>query len=374
MRPVAALGLAAAGIAAVAAGWYLGIARTPAPVAVIAEGRLVFPDLAAHLSDAAQVEILHQDKVLTFVRKGEVWGIAERGGYPVQPARLRALLVGLAELRLSEPRTAEPAQFARLGVEDPKAATSGASLVRVLDAQGKPLAELIVGHTRARPDSADSVYVRRQGEDQAWLADGQVPVEGDANAWLQRAVLDIAPDHIASVSVTRGTDRLDFARDGDRLVLKSPADHPPLDDTKIAGVGQALEQLNLTDVRQAADQPGEKPAEKLGEASYVTTDGLNVHVTAERRSDTTWMRLEVSGEAAAKDEAARLSALVDGWAYRFGAWKERFLVPTLDEMKAPPGQASPAGDASPPPPGLPHGLPPGMSLAPPSATPPTPAR
>ena len=91
----------------------------------------------------------------------------------MQETKLRGLLTGLTELRLAEPRTSDPAEYARLGLEDPTKDTKGtANLLRVLDGDGKPIVALIVGHrrTRTQGDVPEEVYVRRPDEAQCWLA------------------------------------------------------------------------------------------------------------------------------------------------------------------------------------------------------------
>ena len=77
----------------------------------------MFPDLAPKLKDAARVEITHQGKQTVIEKRSDGgWGLASMHDYPVQDTKLRGLLTGLTELRLTEPRTSDPAQFARLGV------------------------------------------------------------------------------------------------------------------------------------------------------------------------------------------------------------------------------------------------------------------
>ena len=80
----------------------------------------MFPGLAPKLQDAARIEITHQGKTLVIAKHGDTWGLADRGGYPVQQDKLRGMLTALTELRLVEPRTTDPAQFSRLGLEDPE--------------------------------------------------------------------------------------------------------------------------------------------------------------------------------------------------------------------------------------------------------------
>src|SRR5271157_5116081 len=138
MRPRTLIALAILGLLAIAGGWYFGTAETQAPQAFNA-GKLMFPDLAPRLQDAARIEITHQAKTTSIVKHGDGWGLEDRGGYIVQAQKLRGMLTALTELRLVEPRTTDPTQFSRLGVEDPNQKDANSNLLRVIDAAGKPI-------------------------------------------------------------------------------------------------------------------------------------------------------------------------------------------------------------------------------------------
>ena len=205
--------LVALGVVAVAGGWYFGTQETPSERTTVAGGALMFPDLAPRLRDAAKVEITHQGKQTVIEKRPDGgWGVASMHDYPVQEAKLRGLLTGLTELRLAEPRTSDPAQFSRLGVDDPNGAASTADLLRVVDNAGKPILAVIVGHRRVRSQAnvPEEVYVRRPEENQSWLAEGSLQVDADASLWLDRHVLNISHDRIASVAV--GDKALLFSR------------------------------------------------------------------------------------------------------------------------------------------------------------------
>ena len=107
------------GVVAVAGGWYFGTAERRSEQQAFDAGRLMFPDLAPRLQEAARIEITHQDKTTALAKRGNAWGLVDRGGYLVQGPKLRGMLTALTELRLVEPRTTDPAQFGRLGLEDP---------------------------------------------------------------------------------------------------------------------------------------------------------------------------------------------------------------------------------------------------------------
>jgi hypothetical protein len=334
MTPRTLIILIAIGVLAVGGGWYFGTREEPSEQQSFNSGRLMFPDLAPKLANAAQVEIVHQDKTTTIAKHDDTWGLADRGGYTVQPSKLRGMLTALTELRLVEPRTTDPSQFSRLGLEDPTGKTATSNLLRVLDASGKPIVALIVGHRRVRTQGnvPEQVYVRRPDDDQTWLAEGGLQVDADPQLWLERDILNIDHGRIASVDVERGEQKLDFARDGQKLVLKEPADHPPLDDYKLDDVDRALELLTFQDV-----QPDKAPVgDKIGQSVYTTSDGMTVTATVFKGDKDIWARFAVAGSDKSKDEAGKLNAHLAGWTYQLGSWKEKALVPSLDDLKAPP--------------------------------------
>ena len=317
--------LAAIGAIVLAGGWYFGPGANQDSRVVIASGALVFPELAGKLQTAATIEITNKGKILRIVRGPEFWGLADRNGYKVQQDKLREMLTGLTELRISELRTADPTQYDRLGVDDPMGANSTANLLRVLDASGKPIAELITGHRRVRTagNLPETLYIRRPGEAQSWLAEGRVQVDGDAQLWFERDIVNIPLDRVASVVSRRGEAVLNFAKVDGKPALTG--DHPPLDDYRVEDVFRALAQLTLTDVSVAAKAPGEK----IGEAVYTLTDGVRITVSVARADKDIWVQLAAAGEG-----AAALQAGFAGWAFQLGAWKEKSFLPVMDDLKA----------------------------------------
>ena len=262
MRPRTLIALVLVGALAVAGGWYFGTAETPTPQAIDA-GRLMFPDLASRLQDAARIEITHEAKTTAIARHGDSWGLQDRGGYVVQAQKLRGMLTALTELRLVEPRTTDPSQFSRLGVEDPTQPNANSNLLRVLDASGKPIVALIVGHRRVRTQGnvPEQVYVRRPDDNQSWLAEGSLQVDADPQLWFDRDIMNIDHARIAAVAVTRGGTTLEFARDGQKLVLKSPAEHPKLEDYKLEDIdrGAGIAHLPGRADRPAAGRRADRP-------------------------------------------------------------------------------------------------------------------
>ena len=58
-----------------------------------------------------------------------------------------------------------------------------------------------------------------------------------------------------------------------------------------------------------------------------------------------WARFAATGKDKTKDEADKLNARLAGWTYELGSWKQKALVPTLDDLKAPPLEKPAATEA-----------------------------
>jgi hypothetical protein len=200
---------------------------------------------------------------------------------------------------------------------------------------------------RVQGNVPESVYVRRPGETQAWLAEGRLPIDSDPNLWIDRDIANIPRERVRAAEIERvGEPRLVLRRGGEpdgRMAVTEPAETPPLDEISLDEVGRAFEFLTFLDVRQAADMPGEK----LGESRFELTDGLRVGVVAHKDGDNVWVRLAAEGS----EEAQRLDARWRGWAYQVGQWKEKAFVPRLadlvKEQREAPAQ-QPAAPAEPP--------------------------
>jgi hypothetical protein len=297
----------------------------------VAPGSLAFPGLAARLADARRIELRRREGSVTLLRVGDGWVVAEASSYLARPERVREMLTGLTELRLMEERTSDPAQLSRLGVDDPQAPGSTAVLLRVLGAGKAPIVELILGRRRVRTQGnvPESVYVRRPGDARAWLAEGRLAAEADPQLWLDRDIANIAPARIRRVAVERaGEAPLVIGRhpDGQQLLrIEAPENAPAGDPLNLDEVGRAFEMLSFIEVRPEAEIPGEA----LGGARFELTEGLAVTVWANRDGNLLWIRLAAAGGT---PEAAALNARWQGWAYQVGVWKEKAMVPRLEDL------------------------------------------
>ncbi|HVS17439.1 MAG TPA: DUF4340 domain-containing protein, partial [Planctomycetota bacterium] len=250
----------------------------------------------------ARVRVTTSDETYTLERTDGGWGLAEKGGYPVDVDKVKALVVGLTELELVEEKTANPALFARLGVQDPGAEGDTPSRrVELLDASGSVLADLVVGREMPARGAGDRhVYVRRPERGPALEAKGSVRVDDGSAALLDREIAKLERKRVARVTTIQP--------DGEVLRVERPsadvADFTVVDLPEGAelawpgvagGVAGALEYLNLEDVRPA-DAPFDQAA--AVRTRFEAFDGLVLETESVEEEGRVVMRVRASFEPA----------------------------------------------------------------------------
>jgi Domain of unknown function (DUF4340) len=163
----------------------------------------LFPGFAAAMKDAAKIEVKRKDAAFTLERKGAKWGLADANGYPVDAEPVRKLLFALSEMETVEAKTQTKELYSQLGVEDHDAEGAKSALVTVTDTGGKELARLVVGknYEPKQYSPKQQSYVRKAGEAQSWLVKGQLDLKEKGTDWLEREILKVTRERIASVEV-----------------------------------------------------------------------------------------------------------------------------------------------------------------------------
>jgi hypothetical protein len=164
------------------------------------------------------------------------WTVASKAGYPAQDDRVRELARRVLDLAVVAPKTADPAMYERLDVQDlppeasagepsPSHAPTGPILVTLADGSGKAIASVILGK---RQDAANfdpakaTTFVRPAGQARSYLIAGSVTASSDPLEWVARSVLDFAPDRFREVIVTHpgASDGADAAQGATSVTIR----------------------------------------------------------------------------------------------------------------------------------------------------------
>lgn len=216
------------------------------------------------VNEVASVTIADSENRVTLVRGDKVWQVEERDGFPADFDKLRDTVVKLSRLKIGRSFTGSPESMARLSLtvpSDPQAPTGG-KRITLKDSSEKIVADVILGQTRqTEGGGSGGQYLKRADADTVFLVDGSFRFLKTAPAeWLQKEVLNVKADEVASVTCYTG-DARDPVYTLARAEKGAPARMTPVpagriaDTAKIDQVFDALAPLTLDDVRAGAGTP-----------------------------------------------------------------------------------------------------------------------
>jgi hypothetical protein len=337
------IGLGALALALLALALWLGESRKPSQQAA-EEGPLV-PGLEDRLNTLERIRVQPAGgEAITLERIEDTWIVADKQGYPADLSKLRDLLLGLAQARRVEPKTAVAMSYPVLGVQDIDA--EGASNVQVsLEGAGQTVA-VILGQNNPR---GDGTYVRLKGEAQSWLVDRNLAAEKSLSGWLKRDLIDIAGNRIAEVEVQppQGDEiRIEAnpGGEGDFRIANLPAGREAASAYVADATANLLSGLRIDDVQPAAAYSHAEDA-PLTRAKFATREGLNIELEARGRGEDTWAqfsigldeevaRARIEGEQAREAMAWEASQKQESEANSEGASAEAADIPVADAASA----------------------------------------
>lgn len=316
-----------------------------------------YPALADRVNDVESITIRGADEEFLIARHDRDWGLESKGGYPVMFEKVKETILGLADLKMIEPKTSNPDYYDRLGVEEPGAAgdSSGSTLLTLRDAEGQALASLIIGDTAGSSGPAARRYVRKADEAQAWLVEGSLQVGATAMNWVDRELLRLPRTRVRSVTINQPEgDRLHIHRESDSqrtfLVDDVPEGYELQRDNITDPIANAASYLRIEDVA---------PADEIDFADGEVTiteirrlDGLLLTIELWPRDTGAWITLCASVEEPAappddvaqdeQSEEAGVDAVVQemeqmndrfgGWAFMIGRSETESLTKRMADL------------------------------------------
>lgn len=267
-------------IAAVAAlGLALWVGNSRQPKQELPQDAALVPGLAGSVNDVKKLVITGAGKLVlvTLERRDAGWVVVERDGYAADVAKVRELLLKLADSTLVEAKTANPELHAKLGVED-VAGKDAKSLLLEVEGLAKPVA-IVVGNYNGR--AGESTFVRRDGDKQAWLAKGNLTLDPSAANWLRKDLFDVPSSRIREVRIEHGGKVVRATKgapeDPNYQLQDVPKGREPASEFAANALASVLATLRFDDVVPAAKA---EPPGDAWKATYTGFDGLVVETTA----------------------------------------------------------------------------------------------
>ena len=301
----------------------------------------MFPELMDRFDEVATIKVSRADGEATIERKERAWVVKEASSYPADMEKVREVLIGLAQLETLEPKTKRVDRYAKLEVEEPIGKDAKSARVTLTDANGGTMADLIVGKTKFSLEGIDSLYVRRPGEERAWLALGRVEPARGRLGWVDQSFLSIDRERIrkATLRPSAPAPLVVFkakAGDEDFKLAGMPPGTELKDEFGVSDIARVLQGLTFDDVRPAAEVPVDQSGEPHG--VYETFDGLIFDLWLTEFDGKTWLAghakagTDPAPSEAVKKEIEAINTRLATWRYALAEYELKNLNKTMADL------------------------------------------
>ncbi len=324
------------------------------------EGTVMFPDLIGKVNDVRRVKVTRGTGTSTLVatkKDGkDTWKLVELFGYPVPLLSVRAVAAGMAQVARIEAKTTRPAKYPKIWVEDPKGKKSRSARVELFGKSGEKLADLIVGMEKVSFSGPGQLYVRRPGEQRAWLARGKIMVPEKREGWVDQMIVEIDLPRVRETILFGAGDKplrvfKKAERDQDFIVEGMPEGYELKELFGAEDIARSIQSLGFVEVR---------PAKEIGldvmgtpRVRHVTFDGLIVEGWMKTVGKKHWFTFRArpnpapaAGEKVDKakiaEEAAKINRVNGGWAYTISKFETKNMFKTLASLIQPKPGVKPA--------------------------------
>ena len=254
-------------------------------------GARALPALSSSLNQVSEIRLVKagDETAVTLKRADNNWQVGERAGYPADSSKIRKLLIDLSDLKVVEQKTANPANYAVLGVEDVKEPT--ATGVRVdITGLAQPVS-LIVGKNAGSRSS----YARPAQSAQSLAITPSISLDTDPKEWLDRALLDIPALRVQQVRITDADGHSYVAKRESRgqtdfTVPDLPKGRKLTSPTIANSASTALGALTFDDVRPAAAPPTSPKG--VARAEFRLFDGTVIEITGRKDGEHHWIHMQ----------------------------------------------------------------------------------
>ena len=265
-------------------------------------GQPVFPELKATINDVSEISVATQSGTITILKGADAWRVKEKHDYPADLGTVRETLIGLAELKILEPKTGKPELYEKLGLQDVEAEGSLSTGVTLKDAAGNAVAAAIIGNDRPAKGKSGykEMFIRKPGDLQTWLVEGRLTVEKNPGKWLDKELVQIETKRVRRLSVTHPDEiRLVVEKakpaDLDYQVVDLPEGLEIQSQFTVNNVVSTVTSLSLDDVKPVSEVPFDDHL--VVTAVFETFDGLQGTVELLQKDEKNYVKLSATFNA-----------------------------------------------------------------------------
>jgi len=280
--------------------------RGPEPSTVFQQSAVLVPELKNNSNSVTALALIGagNSKIVSLKQTASGWVAENKSNYPVDIVKLRGYLLKLGESKILEPKTAAAENYVKLGVED-LASVEAKGVQLELSGLAQPF-KMIMGNFAGQgvSEGGQSVFVRKPGAAQSYLASGNVRPETSINSWLVSEIVNLPGAEIQEVKLIPNAGdpliiRKESASDENWAVQNVPKNLVLGSDSIGNALTGFLEDLKLEDVQSST---GFEPnLATLRTARYLAFNGLVVDVTGWEQDEKSYIRVRASTDTATSE-------------------------------------------------------------------------
>lgn len=284
-------------------------------------GSPILPGLYESLNAVDKLELVGAGNniITTLERRQNYWTVVERNHYPADISKIRSVVVAVAEAKIIEEKTSNKDLYPKLGVEDLVGKEAGGIQINVHYGDQSPA--LIVG--KPGPQINKTRYVRQVDSETSWLVDRKLDLHHDVAYWLQKDILSIEPNEVATVTIVLPDGaRLEIENtnsEDDSFVVTNLSDpNSQVINAELNQVTNALSSFQLLDV-VSKDQFTD--VESSMQVTYTLKNGSTILLTAYEVEQDHYVSIDANiakekSESAAQNYVNELRNKTQGWVFK----------------------------------------------------------
>ena len=306
-----------------------------------------FPLLKKNINEVVKLELRNSKTSFSITRNSGNWGLDQKDGYGVEFEKVKSAIVNIANFKLIERKTSDPARYKRLEVRDPKSKNAKSKKIVLKNGQGDILAEAVIGKVNVNlfGMGGAGTYLRRYNEKETWLVRGQVTLGKEPNDWLARQIVNFGQEKVRRVKI-EAPDGAGFViskrnqKDKNFVLDSAPKNRKLKNLDELNPLGGVMWRMMFDDVKKAKRQ---KWPSKTWIAHYETWTGLVVRIETAKFGDDYWGRFSASvvkdisdkHRKAADKLAQSISSKTKGWSYLLTAGDSEKLISKVTDYLSP---------------------------------------
>ncbi len=315
------------------------VINTQNRVSNVVDHGLLLPDLIDQLNDIAEIQINSSQHTSHLMLDDGDWLLSEFENYPARSDLVSNFLVGLAQLRLIEPKTNDPSKFDALDLAGPDVDNSSTLQVSLLTKDGQNLVNLFIGKRRQSLQNIlkSELYLRKPSENQTWLAQSALSIPSNSIDWLDTEIINL-DERIDQVSIQpHGKLPYMLAREPADVenfyLVDLPENHKIRYRFRLNDIGEFFRRLKFEDVKQYAKE--------VTGATIIarTSDGLEISAKFGQGELSYFAQFSAvatdDATSVTKNEARELNRQWSGWLYRVSDVRREIANLTFDDLIEP---------------------------------------